>query len=110
MGSSLERNRSPEQANKQVNSIRFFNTGSLLVNGEPCVKSATMPGDTTRQNVEVWVLRDGWSKDVGKGAWDNVESWCHRRCASIGTSSQSAHSSAEAGNDRGAKEHRKVKP
>ena len=110
MGSSLERNRSPEQADMQVNSIRSVSTGSLLVTGEPCATGATMHGDSTRQYADAWVLGDGWSKDVGKGAWDNVESWCHRRCASIGTSSQSAHSSDETGNDRGAKEHREVNP
>jgi len=78
--------------------------------GELCASGAIMHGDITRQNVDAWVLGDGWSKDVGKVTWDNVESWCYRRCASIGTSSQSAHSSVEAGNDRGAKEHREVKP
>ena len=110
MGSSLERNRSLEQADLRVNSIRSVNMGSLLVTGEPCATGATMHGGTTRQYVDAWVLGDGWSRDVGKGAWDNVESWCHRRCAGIGTSSQSAHSSGEAGNDRGAKEAREVNP
>ena len=110
MGSSLERNRSPEPADMQVNSIRSVNMRSLLGNGELCAYGATMHGDIAHQRAEAWVLGDGWSKDAGKVSWDNVEIWCHRRCASIGTRSQSAHSSDEPGNDRGAKEHREVNP
>ena len=65
--------------------------------------SAIMHGNTACPNADAWKLRGGWSRDVGKGAWDNVESPGLRRCASAGPGSQSAHSSVEAGNDRGAK-------
>jgi hypothetical protein len=60
--------------------------------------SAIMHGNKACQNADAWTLWGGWSKDAGKGSWDNVESPGRRRCASTGPGSQSAHSSCEAGN------------
>jgi hypothetical protein len=42
--------------------------------GRTLRESVIMPGDTTCQSVEAWRWRGGWSKDVVKGTWDNVES------------------------------------
>lgn len=42
--------------------------------GRTLRESVIMSGDTTCQCAGAWRLRGGWSKDVVKGSWDNVES------------------------------------
>ena len=93
-----------------LNSIRPCHVGSLLVKGEPCAPARLTEG--TERSSDSTVGRGGV---VGAGTLGRVGG-ITLRAAAPGVSrkghrgsSQSAHSSGEAGNDRGAKGRREVK-
>jgi hypothetical protein len=94
-----------------LKSIRPVNLGSLLDQGEPCAIARSCAA-TERIKAPT---QEGWGV-VGARMWGRdhgitlrAAATGHRREA-MGGSSQSVHSSEEAGNDRGAKGRRKVNP
>ena len=93
-----------------LNSIRPHQVGSLLANGEPCAQAR--PTESTERIKSSTGGRDGV---VGARTLGRVHGITLRAAAtgeareSLGGRSQSAHSSDEAGNHRGAKGRRKVK-
>ena len=95
-----------------LNSIRPCQMGSLRLNGEPCALCARRTEGTER--IERSTV--GFGGVVGARMQGRVHGITLRAAGTASTaregwggSSQSTHSSAEAGNDRGAKGCRKVK-
>jgi hypothetical protein len=94
-----------------LNSIRPCQMGSLRLNGEPCAVARS-----TESTERIKGSTVGFGGVVGARMWGRVHGITLRAAGTEGTvrkgrggSSQSIHSSGEAGNDRGAKGCRKVK-
>jgi hypothetical protein len=92
-----------------LNSIRPDFVGSLLGNGEPCAQARFV---TSTERIKSSITGQGGVVGAGmcgKVVGNNVESGRRRKARKgFGGRSQSAHSSDEASNDRGAKWRRKV--
>lgn len=94
-----------------LNSIRPVNLGSLLETGEPCAEARSCEA-TQRTGAPTqggWGVVGARTRGRDHGITLRAAATGRRREAA-GGSSQSIHSSDEAGNDRGAKGCRKVNP